>query len=547
MAKKFDPDYLTMNELFKRENIYCIPINQRQYSWRKEQYEEYWNDIVSVLDDVEKRHYLGVITLVKKEKVGIRPDEYEVIDGQQRIITTLLFIAALRDIYVKIGDVKKAQKIHSSYLIFETARDYYERVESSKIDDFTLKSLVNIQSEMIDEINIDDNTFRTIDIDPSEFVNNNMIDAYKFFCKNIFEEFEKRDKDKEYLIRVEELLSKIEVITVVSDDIANIFLYFDSLNNRGLQLNQMDIIRNKFFNIIKKKFKNDMDLFGEYWDRLVTVLDGYDCVKFLKYFYMCEENAIFSSKELPKKFETLFDSIEMLKDMENLILKIIEYAKIYTKLFSKELKNDEENLYIKEINFLGQQACYSFTMDYFYYVKDVERRIRILKNLTIMNYKRTICNTSTKTLDGIFRKMIMAKKENKEIYDDDEIIELILSNTPNENEFKKELKNKIWDKDNATLYTLYLLNNKQVTFEQIENKQKYRIEFIPLGSRMSREIYSNILVEGNIMKEVGELNDIRQATELEFTKKVLEKHNSNIGKVDFEDFVINLLIEKCDL
>lgn len=541
MSKKFSPEYLTMNDLFKRESIYCIPINQRKYSWKKDQYEEYWNDIISVLDDVEKRHYLGVITLVKKEKVGIRPDEYEVIDGQQRLITTLVFIAALRDVYVKINDTEKAKKIHKTYLIFETARDSYESVKSSKIDDFTLKSLVNIDCGMIDEIDLDDINFRSVDIDPSEFVNSNMIEAYKFFCKNILAGFEKNNKDKEYLIEIEELLSKIEIITVVSDDISNIFLYFDSLNNRGLQLNQMDIIRNKFFNIIKKNYSDYMELFGECWDDLVTILDGYDCVKFLKYFYMCEENNIFSSKELPEKYEIMFNKIVTLENMKSMVNKMIQYAQIYVKLFSKEQRNDKEYSYIRKINFLGQQACYSFAMDYFYYVQDVDRRVEILKNLLVMNYKRIICNSSTKQLDGIFKNLI-SKKNSDGQYNDTDIVKLILSNTPSDEALEKELKTRIWDKDNITLYTLYLLNSGQVKFEEIEKKQIYKVEFIPLTSRMSKDIYSCILVESKFTKEIRNIKEIGLATELISTKYTIEQYDKD--KKELVEKIIDTVLAK---
>jgi uncharacterized protein with ParB-like and HNH nuclease domain len=535
MSKKFEPDYLTMNDLFKRENIYCIPINQRKYSWKKDQYEEYWNDIVSTISCLDKRHYLGVITLVKKMKIGIVPDEYEVIDGQQRLITTFIFIAAIRDIYVTIKDIEGANDIHNTYLRFKTARNRYERVKSSKVDEFTLNSLINISPEMISEITLGENDFRSADIDPSEFINSNVVNAYKFFCKSILKGYNDNNKDKEYLIQVEELLSKVEVITVVSDDISNIFLYFDSLNNRGLQLTQMDIIRNKFFNIIKNKFPSMLDKFGEMWDELVTILDEYDCVKFLKYFYMCEERNIFSSKELPNKYELMFEKVYTYENMESMINRLIDYAKIYVELFSKELNNNIESEYINKINFLGQQACYSFTMDYFYFVKDENRRMNILKNLLSMNYKRIICNCSPKPLDGIFKKLINIRDNNE--YDDETIIDTIRENSPSNESLEKELKSKIWDKDNTTLYTLYLLNKEQINFDEIENKKLYKIEFLPLGNRMSKDIYSFFLLENKVVMQIRSVEEIKELTQLEFTKYILDSS-------DDKETYINKIVDK---
>lgn len=537
MTRKFEPDYLTMNDLFKRENIYCIPINQRKYSWKKQQYEEYWNDIINILDDTEKRHYLGVITLVKKKKVGISPDEYEVIDGQQRILTTLIFIAALRDIYVLIENIDKAKDINNTYLRFKTARQSYERVKSSKVDDFTLRSLVNISLDNID-IEMSDDNFRISDIDPSENINNNMVEAYLFFCKKIFEGYNNEDRDDEYLIQMEELLSKVEVITVVSEDISNIFLYFDSLNNRGLQLNKMDIIRNKFFNIIKKKFPDSMEYFGDEWDKLVILLDDFDCVKFLKYYYMCEKKNIFSANELPKKFEEMFEEINDYNNMNHIIKKMISYANIYVKIFAKHVSNDSVGELIQKINFLGQQACYSFVMDYFYYVKDESRRKIILEQLLIMNYKRIICNCSTKQLDGISKSMIEKKNKNDE-YNDESIYEIIKNNTPVEEELKRELKSKIWDKDNITLFTLFLINNEQTLFKDIEEKGKYRIVFDPLNGKLSKNMHSFALVETSVLSTLHSFQEIKEITKLQATKDILSYEQDNTEDID--EYISNII------
>lgn len=544
MTDKFTPGYYTMNELYKKDSIYSIPINQRKYSWKKDQYEEYWNDIISIIDDQDKRHYLGVITLVKKEKSGVKPQGYEIIDGQQRMLTTLLFICALRDVYIANNNIVKAKKIHSTYLTFETARDKYNRIVSSRIDEYTLNSLVYINCEFLNKLELCKGKSRMLDNDPSEFLNDNMINAYDFFYKKIFDGYESNEYNKEYLIEIEELLAKIEVITVVSDDIANIFLYFDSLNNRGLQLTQMDIIRNKFFSIVKNNFKDKMNELGELWDELVTIIDNEDCVKFLKYFYMCEKENIFSAKELPSKYENMFNEVKNSDNMEEIINKMIEYAKIYVYLFSKEY-NENNGIVscLKKINFLGQQACYSFIMDYFYYVKDSSRRIYILKEVFKMNYKRIICNCSTKSLDGIFRNIIKVKGKSKK-YDDDEIVNLIEENSPKNSILKRDLKNKIWEKDNMTFYTLYLFNSNigQADLD-ITNKQKFKIEFLPFESKVCKDIFSCILIETSKSKEVKNLDDVKKASNISGTKYICE-HYCDDEKDGLIDYVIDCVVNE---
>ena len=288
---KFTTDDLTLNKLLlDKEVIFKIPINQRKYSWKKEQVEQYWEDIIKTIDDDSARHYLGVISLINNEKLGINTVKYEVIDGQQRLITTLLFIAALRDCLINKGDIKAAEKIQDNYLEVVIRKKKYAKLTSSKLDSYTFDSIVNI-NEVTGEID-----FRNVQITDEEPINENIIKAYKLFYNNILELCERKsndiDEQLERLDDVQNLLLKIEIIQVISDNISNMFLYFDSLNSRGLQLNQMDIIRNNFFRVISDKFSDKIKSYGEMWDNLVLTLQEYDPIRFLKYFMICEKKVI---------------------------------------------------------------------------------------------------------------------------------------------------------------------------------------------------------------------------------------------------------------
>ena len=107
------------------------------------------------------------------------------------------------------------------------------------------------------------------------------------------ERFDTIDDKKNYLLDLEESLAKLDVILIKSDDIESIFLFFESLNNRGLQLSKMDIIRNVLLKIVSERFSESLSEFGDLWDKLVTTLDGHDEIKFLKYYFMCtKENKI---------------------------------------------------------------------------------------------------------------------------------------------------------------------------------------------------------------------------------------------------------------
>lgn len=470
---KFTTDDLTLNKLLlDKEVIFQIPINQRKYSWKKEQVEQYWEDIIKTIDDDSARHYLGVISLINKEKLGINTVKYEVIDGQQRLITTLLFISALRDCLISKGDIKAAEKIQENYLEVSVRKKKYPKLTSSKLDSYTFNSIVNID-EFTEDIN-----FRTVEKTDEEAINENIIKTYNLFYNNIIELCEKKSNDLneqlELLDDIQNLLLKIEIIQVISDNIANMFLYFDSLNSRGLQLNQMDIIRNNFFRVISEKFLDKIKSYGEIWDNLVLILQDHDPIRFLKYFMICEKKMIYQIKDLPNKYDKFFTGIVDEKEMELTVRRLIDYSRIFVDLFSK----NNGISHLDNINYLGQQACHSFLMDYFYCVKDKERRNNILYALEIMNYKRIITGKSTKKLDGIF-KMLISKKQQGE-YIDDSLLLAISENTPKDDDFIRCFKEREWKRDNLTLYTVNKIWNYY--YDNKDNlKNSYQIEYILHG------------------------------------------------------------------
>lgn len=561
--KKFDTNDLTMSSLIISDEIIIeVPVNQRKYSWGLDQVEQYWEDIKKTKDKEDGRHYLGVISLITKEKLSIDLTKYELIDGQQRLITTLLFVAALRDISLSIGDAEIAEKIQKKYLCADTNRKLYPKLSACKIDTYTFDNIVNISlDELRDNLkSIDEHSKtlnkekqidlfnRTLKENEEEPISKKIIDAYKYFFKEISNELSitKDVDDKNVLLDMLDILSKIEIIEVISDNISNMFLYFDSLNNRGLHLNSMDIIRNNFFKVISEKFNDKIGEYGELWDTLVLKLDGFECGKFLKYYLMCEQAIICSAKDLPAKYDDLFKEIEEEAVMSKQVRKMMDYAQIYIKIFDKS--SDIE--YLNKINFLGQQACHSFIMDYFYYVKDSSRRDFILQQIEKMIFRRIICGSSTKQLDGIFREIIKNKKMDEISlsfnFNDKEIEKLIIKNTPDENQFNNAFKTREWGKDNITFYTLYKYE-KYVNsdFDISLNKIKAEYEII-LVSSDSKKFNSNlgniILIENdilnneeasNIHKNGTIISSLYEKTKIQSVQTLL-KYKSN-----FSEYILN--------
>ena len=100
------PDKLSIHEIFEKQRRYVVPLYQRSYVWTQEdQWEPLWEDVVRQAEhclsdphgQVQKTHFLGAVVLNVNTIVGRGLPKSEVIDGQQRLTTFQILIAALRD------------------------------------------------------------------------------------------------------------------------------------------------------------------------------------------------------------------------------------------------------------------------------------------------------------------------------------------------------------------------------------------------------------------------------------------------------------------
>ena len=80
---------------FIKANKFCVPNFQRPYSWESEKHTiDLFTDIENNMSESE--YFLGTIVLTKKQD-----NLLEIVDGQQRLTTILLFMAAIRDVFTR--------------------------------------------------------------------------------------------------------------------------------------------------------------------------------------------------------------------------------------------------------------------------------------------------------------------------------------------------------------------------------------------------------------------------------------------------------------
>src|SRR5688572_13812246 len=95
------------------DRVLAVPIYQRSYSWKMSQIEEFWTDLQGAFKDDKAEYFIGNLVFSKE---GAENGVLSIIDGQQRLATTLMLLAAVRESYYTRGDEVVALHIQSSFI-----------------------------------------------------------------------------------------------------------------------------------------------------------------------------------------------------------------------------------------------------------------------------------------------------------------------------------------------------------------------------------------------------------------------------------------------
>ncbi|MGT0061762.1 GmrSD restriction endonuclease domain-containing protein [Helicobacter pylori] len=219
-----------------QKNQLVIPIYQRLYSWEKEQCKQLWDDIIKIGgDDKMGGHFIGSI-LYMLDGITHSGNALLIIDGQQRLTTITLLLTALRD---HLSDEVKRKEIEDHYLInSDKDGDKKFRLILSESDKDTLLSLIDKDRRK-----------------PSE-PSSKIVENFK-----LFEEWVSNTDKLEMIFRGLEKLMIVEIALEKEKDDPQ--LIFESMNSKGIELAQTDLIRN--YIIMETEVEKQEGFYNKYW------------------------------------------------------------------------------------------------------------------------------------------------------------------------------------------------------------------------------------------------------------------------------------------
>ncbi|WP_419809025.1 DUF262 domain-containing protein [Sphingomonas sp.] len=264
-------------ELFDGKKRYLIPLYQRQYAWKVEpQLRLLWEDIVRAYQRLLKDrasvvpHFMGAMVIAQIKTFGKEVQAFEVIDGQQRMTTFQLLLAALRDVAAANGSSYAAeiQKYLFNEGIMETPNVERFKVWPSLMDRRAFAHVID------SAINLDEIAKRPPEEDG--FVRK-AVQAHEWFREQINahvgsgEHYDEAKLEKLFEA-MKEGLAVVSIELEGGDDPQTIF---ETLNSRGVDLTPGDLMRNFIFQRAKGMGQEQGSLkIDELYEKHWLPLDG---------------------------------------------------------------------------------------------------------------------------------------------------------------------------------------------------------------------------------------------------------------------------------
>jgi hypothetical protein len=284
-----EPSSKVLVDLFS-DGRYLVPDYQRDYSWTRDEVRDLWEDIVSLAKSAfnahgqtnnPSPHFLGAIVLQSfPDQDGRR---FEVMDGQQRLVTVSILLNVLYEFTQQLLHQVDKDKWGASLkemLVTHRAGESVPRLELSKDNrhyyELICKRFTHVERvEYLNSITI-----------PRNSVVGRLRDCVDFFYDQLSqylgrEQTEQRDTRLINFIIALLQLTIVLQMKVLEQGVA--YEVFESLNARGLDLQQADLLKNKLFSLAEQqRTKSEV---SQSWNRIVRAVEQQSMLTLTEFFF----------------------------------------------------------------------------------------------------------------------------------------------------------------------------------------------------------------------------------------------------------------------
>ncbi len=524
--KASSANFLTV---IKGPKQFVIPIYQRTYSWQIAQCNKLFNDILRISKDGSSPgHFIGSVVYFQ-ESIHTVSDvpKLLVIDGQQRLTTISIMIAALAE-FVRDNQVDidtNFTKLQNYYLLNaeEEGELRYKLLLTRRDKD----SLINIIKGV------------PLGNDASLRV----ADNFKFFKEKI---------NAENAVDIYNGIMRLFIVDVALEkDKDNPQLIFESLNSTGLDLSQADLIRN--YILMGQEIKLQTELYEKYWYPMEQSYGNEYTASFdwfMRDYLSVKTGTIPRIDRVYDSFKTYASSSKAPDTITEVVQDIYKFSGFYVNMVLHKEPDTELQKGFKNISKLKVDVCYPFLLpvynDYETGTITKDEFKQIISLVENYVFRRAICGIPTNSMNKTFATIYKAIQKTDYLEGVKAAFQILDSykRFPTDTEFEKEIVVKeVYNFRNRNYMLSKLENYKRKEFVNVDD---YTIEhIIPQNPELSNE-WQKMLgedwkeVQSKYLHSLGNLTLTGYNSELSdkpFSQKKTMEGGFNDSPIRLNDFL----------
>jgi len=310
MSKYMKADVAGVGKLISERSNFRVPDHQREYAWPTGAVEQFLEDIDTALKNNEPDYFVGLIVLVEPTNDG----SWEILDGQQRLATATMIYSAIRSWLKENGFEKDAQKVQENYIGISELGEEKDRPRIAlNVRDREIFEIV-VANQVSDDF-LESQRRKSGRHSSKRKLIEAVITCRKYISNLAKEAGDDRGNQAQKLFTLANYLR--DNVHIAFMDVAssgNAYVIFESLNDRGIDLSVLDLVKNYIFG----KAGKDLEKVQYNWLKMTTVLGDRRADDFLKVFWTSrygrvQRGALFN--KIKSKYSSKSNVIKLSKEL----------------------------------------------------------------------------------------------------------------------------------------------------------------------------------------------------------------------------------------
>ncbi|MDA0268041.1 MAG: DUF262 domain-containing protein [Cyanobacteria bacterium] len=365
--------------------IYQVPIFQRDYSWGEENWEDLWQDIVTLHTQPNSSHYMGALVLHGHDHSD---KEFTIIDGQQRLATlSILAIAVINKIQGLIDQGQQADVNQERQTILR--RTYLGDKDPRSLT-YSSKLILNASNNAFYQDNLI-NLRKPYNIRSLSQSNQLIWEAFEYFSEAL-DALQTEPWTGEALagFLTNTVAEGLLFIQIDVEDQLKAYTVFETLNARGIELSSTDLLKNYLFSLFQGP--DDLQRAQRQWKRIIDTVQMEKFPEFLRYYLSTQINRV----RRDRLFKLVRASVKDAQQAFDLLDQLDRYGGLFVALGNSNddfwLDHPRAKPYVRELVLFRVKQSYPilFAAHKKFSSEDF---VRLLKLICIFSFRYTIVSS----------------------------------------------------------------------------------------------------------------------------------------------------------